>query len=651
MANDPTGERRQAAADPAQRTPRASVLPFRLRPRWPYTPLKMPTEEAFVGPGGDFLLGEWLVQPSLNRLFDGTRTIQLEPRTMDVLAHLACRAGRVVPREEIIVAVWQRQFVADATLSHAVAELRRALGDDARQPRFIETISKRGYRVVASVRAAVGSRESVPASSAAESGAREPAVPPSVAVLPFVDMSAAHDQEYLCDGVAEEIINALAQLDGLKVAARTSGFAFKGRTEDVREIGRRLGVDAVLEGSVRKAGKRLRITVQLINATDGLHLWSERFDRADDDIFAIQDEISLGVLQRLKVRLLDGEATLLGRRNPSSRQAYDLYLRGRHLLNRRRADEVQQAVAYFEKAIAADAAYAPPHLALAEMFTILGLWGFLPPAVALGRAKAAASRAVAIDDSLAEAHTWLGTVLYFKDWDWERGNHHFARALQLLRPGSASGLGFGLHHLASGRRGAVADWARRLVEAEPLSSIAHTQAASIHVGLGEFDAAVALLEKAIELDPGLPMALLWLGYCRGALGDVEDAARLLQVVAANGLTASMIGLPAVLVRAGDAEAARQAVASLERTAGEQYVPPITRALAWAALDDRARTLDFLAAAEDERSPMFTMVLLGLGYLALAPAWMQEWFAVRRRQLLPGMPSDRVRAGARDAAGA
>ena len=654
MSNDPTGERSQAAAEIARQAPLCSVLPFRPQRLWSYTPLKMSTEAApRPEPGEDFLLAEWLVQPRLNRLSSGARTVQLEPRTMDVLAYLASHAGRVVPREEILEGVWRRHFVADATLSHAVAELRRVLGDSARRPRFIETISKRGYRVVATVQPAVGACEGPPAlvERAGDYGAREPAVPPSVAVLPFVDMSAAHDQEYLCDGVAEEITNALAQLEGLKVAARTSSYALKGRLEDVREVGRRLGVGTVLEGSVRKSGNRLRVTVQLIDVADGLHLWSERFDRTDEDIFAIQDEISLGVVERLKVRLLAGEETLLGRRNPSNRQAYDLYLRGRHLLSRRRAGEAQQAVDYFEKAIAADSEYALPHIAIAELFSVLGLWGFLPPAIAFGRALAAASRAVAIDDSLAEAHTWLATVLFFKDWDWERGNHHFARALQLPRAGWTSGFGFGIYHLAGGRLGTVAQVAHRLAESEPLSSIAQTQAAAIQVGAGEFDSALAFLEKALELDPELPMALLWQGFCRAALGRLAEAVRPLRAAAASGLTASMIALPAVLVRAGDPAAGREAVPARARPARARYVPPITRALAWAAIDERERTRAFLGAAEEERSPMFTMCLIGAGYLALAPAWVQEWFAGRRRQLGPSEPAGVAPLGASNAAGA
>ena len=587
----------------------------------------MSTEAATsVEPEGGFHLGEWLVEPSLNRVSAGGRTVQVEPRTMDVLAYLAVRAGCVVAREEILEAVWQRQFVADATLSHVIAELRRLLGDSAQHPRYIETISKRGYRVVATVRR-VGAAEPVaPAEVIAEAPASGV---PSVAVLPFADMSAGHDQEYFCDGVAEELTNALAHLDGLKVAARTSAFAFKGRSEDVRDIGRRLGVGAVLEGSVRKVGERLRVTVQLIDVADGMHLWSERFDRGNEDIFAIQDEIALGVVRHLRVQLLAGEPERLGRFGTTSREAYDHYLRGRHFLNRRRPGELQAAVAHLERAIALDPRYAEPHAAVAETFGIMGLWGFVPATTGLARARAAAERAVQLDDTLAEAHAWLGILLYYTEWDWERGNRHFERALALPRPSWTSGFGFGIHHLAMGRRQQVDEAARHLVAAEPLSAIAHTQAAGLCVGIEAFEGAIALLDRALELDPDLPMASFWLGCSHGVLGRVDAAAELLRRSLAAGMLASVLALPAVLVRGGHEVAAREVVAVAERLAGERYVSPFASALAWAALGEHDRAMALLLEAERERSPLLTMSLIGPGYLRLAPAWVAEWVAALR----------------------
>jgi TolB-like protein len=618
------------------------VLVFRT-PRDPgYTHRSMSSEAATTVAGsGSFRLGEWLVEPSLNRVSAGSRAVQVEPRTMDVLAYLAARAGRVVPREEILEAVWQRHFVADATLSHAVAELRKVLGDSPRQPRFIETISKRGYRVVAAVEPVVP--HEVRAEVPDVRSAARPAAAPSVAVLAFVDMSAGHDQEYLCDGIAEELINALAQLGGLRVAARTSSFAFKGKQEDVREIGRCLGVGAVLEGSVRKAAGRLRVTAQLVDVADGMHLWSERFDRADEDVFAIQDAIAEAVVNSLKVHLLADEAARLAGCGTASREGYDHFLRGRHLLNRRRVGELAAAVTHLERAIVLDPAYAEPHAALAETFGIMGLWGFAPPAVALARARVAAERAVALDDRSAGAHAWLGTLLYYTEWDWRGGNRECERALALPRPSWTAGFGLGTHHLAMGRLTEVAAISRLLVESEPLSAIAHTQAGSFGLAIGDLGAAGRALARAIELDPELPMAIFWLGWVRGVQGLLEEAAELLGRSFAAGFAASALVLPEVLMRAGRAEEARAATDAVERLAAERYVSPSVRALACAAVGERERAEALLAEAERERSPILTMAMIGFGYLRLVPEWIARRLADLRHR--SGLEAARAAVGA------
>ena len=592
----------------------------------------------------DFRIGEWLVQPSLNRVSREGQSLQLEPRTMDTLAYLAHHVGRVVPRMEIIEAVWEREFVADATLSHTVAELRSALGDDARRPRYIETISKRGYRLVAPVcdvgEALPGRVEGFPAIDASTNFP----LPPSIAVLPFADMSSERDHEYLCEGIVEEITSALAQIERMRVAARTSAFAFRGKLEDAREIGRKLGVGAVLEGSVRSAGNRLRISVQLINVADGYHLWSERFDRTGDDIFAIQDEIALGVVERLKVSLREGEADAIGRRRTASRDAYDLYLKGRYFLNRRRGDDMKRAVESFERAVAMDPTYSLPHVGISESFAISGLWGFLPPALACGRAKAAAARAIEIDDSLAEAHAWIASVLYLHDWDWPRATFHGDRAARLPLPAGTSAFGVALHWLAHGQRDEALDVGRRQLELEPLSAVVHSQNGALRIGVGDFDGAVALLEKALELDPDMPVSQCWLGFCHSARGDATAALEPLRFALARGWTASMVALPGALVRAGRREEALELVHSLDETSREHYVTPFIGALAWAALDDRGRSLHLLAQAEAERSPMLSLSLFGSGYLALAPEWVKEWFADLRRRIAPDLAVARATAG-------
>ena len=556
-------------------------------------------------------VGDWLVEPSLNRLSRSGHAVQVEPRAMDLLMYLVRNSGRVVPRAELIQAVWARQFVADATLSHTMAELRSALGDDARQPSFVETISKRGYRLIAPVSdAGEASPDTAGGPPAGDSLAAFP-VPPSIAVLPFADMSPDRDQEYLCDGIVEEITNALAQIAGVRVAARTSAFAFRGKLEDAREIGRKLGVGSVLEGSVRRAGDRLRITVQLIGVADGYHLWSERFDGNDGDIFAFQDDIAAGVVERLKVKLLAGHGGALGRRHTANREAYDLFLRGRYFLGRRRPVDFQAAIAAFDKAIALDPTYAFPHLGIAEAFTMIGLWGYLPPAPACSRAKAAAARAVEIDDTLFEGHAWLGSVLYLHEWSWEEAARHCERALQLPAPGGTVEFGIGLHWLVRGEWDKAREVGRRLVAAEPLSAIVNAQVGALLTGLGDHDAAAAQTRTGARARPRDARGPLWPRFLPRGSGLGSMRPRICSRVQWTGDgRRAWWRCRRVLVRAGDRQGALDAVHALDETAGQRYVTPLIRALAWAALDERERTLELLAQAEVDRSPMLTLFLFG-----------------------------------------
>ncbi len=528
----------------------------------------------------------------------------------------------------LIAAVLHEKPAGLSSLNPAVpSELDRLVA------RCLEKDPTRRPASASEMRASLEAIRGVAPSGTATSSA--PAVPkaPSVAVLPFADMSPARDQEYFCDGIAEEIINALAQLEGLRVTARTSSFAFKGKLEDVREIGRRLGVGTVLEGSVQKSGDRLRITVQLIEVDDGYHIWSERFDRRADDIFAVEDEISLGVVAKLKVKLLAGESGVFVRRHEPSQEAHHLYLKGRYFFNRRGPEDIQRAISHFEKAIAADPDYAMPHVGIAETFFIMGLWGLLPPRQVFGRAKTSALRAIELDDSLIEAHMLLGCELFLHERDWSAARPHFERAGKFLPVSTLGRLARGAYEMAAGRRRETLDMARLYVEAEPLSAIAHTQAANFYVGMEDVDGAAALLEKALELDPGMRMALPMLGYCRAVQGRLEEAADLLHTAVERGLPAGYMYLPAVLVRKGKTDEARQIVEALEKAASERYVWPMARALAWAALGERERCLELLGEAETEGSPMFMLTVLGPGGLGLAPGWLQEWFEVRRQQLV------------------
>jgi TolB-like protein len=233
---------------------------------------------------------------------------------------------------------------------------------------------------------------------------------PSIAVLPFVDMSPQKDQEYFCDGIAEELINALTNIQELRVVARTSAFLFKGEKLDVREIGKKLNVQTVLEGSVRKAANRLRITAQLVNVPDGYHLWSQKYDRDMEDIFAIQDEISLAIVDKLKIKLLGDEKKALVKRHTDNLEAYNLYLKGRYFWNKMNPGGFEKAIENFEQAIEKDPNYALAYTGLADSYMWSSFWGNLPPRQTYPKAREAVKKAIEIDDTLGEAHASLASI-------------------------------------------------------------------------------------------------------------------------------------------------------------------------------------------------------------------------------------------------
>ena len=248
----------------------------------------------------------------------------------------------------------------------------------------------------------------------------------SIAVLPFADLSPAHDQEYFCDGMTEEIIDALAKVGGVRVVARTSSFAFKGKQQDIREIGKKLNVGTVLEGSVRKFGNKLRVTAQLNSVADGYHLWSQTYERELKDVFSVQDEISQAIVNTLELKLADGNQTR-AKPNAEDLETYDLYLKGRYHWGRWRAEGAEKAIQYFEQAIARDPKYAPAYAGLADSYCWLGFYSALPPKVAMPKAKQAAEKAIQLDDSLAAAHASLAYVKALYDFDWPSADREFKR--------------------------------------------------------------------------------------------------------------------------------------------------------------------------------------------------------------------------------
>jgi len=345
---------------------------------------------------------------------------------------------------------------------------------------------------------------------------------PSIAVLPFVNMSSDKEQEYFSDGLSEELLNDLAKIPGLRVAARTSSFQFKGKTEDLRTVGEKLNVATILEGSVRKEGQRVRITAQLIKVGDGFHLWSETYDRELKDVFAVQDEIARSVAGSLKLALL-GEKTAIPAAQGTNADAYNAYLQGRYFFERRSKENVEKAIGYYEQAIKLDSGYAPAWVGLAEARSRQADFGYLPVEEGYRKAREAAERALALDANLAEAHAAMGWIKMNYNWDWPGADASYQKALA-LEPGNAAVIWRASELAANlGRFEEALPQDRRAVALDPLNVSTHIYLGAHAYRAGRLEEAVAAFKKALELNPERPFSHVGLGLVYLAQAHPQEA--------------------------------------------------------------------------------------------------------------------------------
>jgi serine/threonine protein kinase/Tfp pilus assembly protein PilF len=411
------------------------------------------------------------------------------------------------------------------------------------------------------------------ARAAARASAGADAAQASIAVLPFRNMSSDKDAEYFSDGMTEEIINALTKIEALRVASRTSAFAFKGKDEDVRKIGAALGVKAVLEGSVRQAGRKIRITAQLINVADGYHLWSDKYDREMEDIFAVQDEIARAITEILKVRLLPAEATRLASRSTRDVEAYNDFLKGRYFFNRREAPE---AIVEFERALKRDASYTEAYTGLADSYCIYGFYGGIPTLEAFARARAAAEKARELEPDSAEAHLSQGIVEHYFGWSLERQEMHLRRAIELEPKSAAAYSWLALRLCFEDRHEESLALARRAVELEPLSANVQTNVGWSFVGLRQYEEGVKEFRRALHIDPKAPYPLWATGMACRLLGRHEEAvASFEKAVEVTGNRQSFyIGmLGAAFAAAGRTREAKALLEELQERSRGEYVAP------------------------------------------------------------------------------
>jgi serine/threonine-protein kinase len=424
----------------------------------------------------------------------------------------------------------------------------------------------------------------------------------SVAVLPFANMSPDPENEYFSDGMTEEIINALAHVPDLRVAARTSAFAFKGTNADIKEIGRKLNVATVLEGSVRKAGNTLRITAQLVKVSDGYHLWSERYDREMGDVFAIQDEIAHAIADILKVKLADTYADSIQKSGTANLEAYTLYLKGRYCWNRRTAKQLEAGIGYFEQAIRVDDSYALAYAGLADSYSLLGFYRHLSSPEALKKVSWAAERAIGIDGSLAEAYNALAYAKFIFAWDWAAAEQHFKKALE-LNPLYATALHWYAELLlALGRFEEAREYMDRGHALDPMSLSIGTGVGWVSYFMGHYQDAIAQYRNVLKIDPGFVILPWFLGPAFMENGMYTPAIafyneRLEHSKGHAGLLSHLGYAQAV---ASHAEPALEILHQLEERSTREHIPADYLALVHMGLGNVDRALDYYEQAFDER---------------------------------------------------
>ena len=435
----------------------------------------------------------------------------------------------------------------------------------------------------------------------------------SIAVLPFEDLSPSKDQEYLCNGMAETLINALTKIKNLWVPARTSSFSFKGKNLSIQEIGRQLGVDNLLESSVQVIGNKLRITANLIQVKTGSHVWSQAYDRQLKDVFAIQDEIAQAIVKALKITLLGEKEASLVKNYTHSLEAYNLYLQGRYFWYKRTDEGMLESAKYFDRAIDIDPAYALAYAGLADTYITLGQWRVAPPKSVYPKAKQAAIKALEIDEGLGEAHASLAMIKRDFEWDWPGSDEEFKRAIELNPNYSVAHQWYSEYLVTVGRFEQAIAEVKRAQELDPLSLVNYIAAAIVFRMARQFDLALAECQKAIDLDPNYGPAYLYRGYSYMSKGIHEkavlDIKKYLALSRPSPNFQSKLAVSYAL--AGNKNEALKILGDLMKRADKDYISPMALVDIYQALGAKDEAFLWLDKAIEERA-------YGIIYLKTSP---------------------------------
>lgn len=563
------------------------------------------------GSNGTLRFGNFELDLAAYELRCSGKAVRLERQAMDLLILLAKRRGEMVPRAEIVERLWGADVFVDVEtgINTAIRKLRQALRDSPKSPTFIETVSGKGYRFIAHV-SNVEQRDATPHRERRSSRIM-------LAVLPFENLSRKPEQEYFSDGLTEETISYLGQTnpESLGVIARTTSMAYKDTRKSIRDIGDELDVDYVLESSVQREDKRVRITSQLIRVNDQTHVWASHYDRELTGVLDIQRELSMEIARHVHLQLNPARLASLTQNQTRDAEAYDLYLRGLYFWNQLSPPTTKKAIEFYSRATEIDPGYALPWSGLAETYSTAPISGDAMPMEVWPCARDAAARAVAAAPDLAETQTSLGFVKFWLDWEWSAAEEAFRRAIA-LNPSYALAhrmLGITLSHMGVREESLAA--ARRARELDPLNPSHQALSAQIAFTARDFSLAVQFAQQAIAIDPEFWVGHFQLGQVYEQLGKTELAVHALNNAGrlSGGNSKAIAYRGHILAKSGRIAEAEEVLKTLDRVSRDRYVPPYTFALVHAGLGNDELALQWLERAYDAHD-------VHLVLLAIDPKW-------------------------------
>lgn len=531
------------------------------------------------------------------------RPLPLTPKASAILSVLVEKSGRLVEKSELMEAVWPDTFVEESNLTQNIFTLRKLLGKDARGRPYIETVSRRGYRFTAEVEELrVGGMPPQTAGGAGSSlgGGKRPLT--SIAVLPFSLIGEESGDEYLKLGMADALITRLGNIRKLILRPTSAVRKYVSHEQDSGRLGQKLGVEAVLEGTIRRSGERVRITVQLVSVNDETTLWAERFDEKFTDIFAVEDSISEQVATALILKLTGDEKRRLTKRYTEDVEAYQAYLKGRYFWNKRTEEGMRKGIEYFRQAIEIDPLYALAYAGLADSYNLLGIYNVSAPREVFPKAKAAAVKALEIDDTLAEAHASLAFVLHSFDWDWAGAEREYRRALELNPDYATAHHWYANHLVIMGRHAEAMEEMKLARRLDPLSPIIDGNVGNLLYYTRRYDRAMEHFRKMLEMEPDFYATHSNLGGVYEQKGMYGEAiAEFEKALALDDSLPTRAWLGHAYALAGKTAAAHEVIEDLKGRPQSHYVSSYDIAMIYVGLGDVGQAFAWLEKAYEDRS--------------------------------------------------